>query len=153
MDHLSKIPPELLNLAGEYAVASQLCRLRHYAQLTFGNRKRVDIIVDAATGTLFRVEVKAKQDKEWLRVQAPRQGDFIILVDFQQMASEEPPGFYILNFSDWVSLVEAYREYDPQIQVDEGYCVRHPSGWEGLNLTLEWVREHHNAWAKLTGIQ
>jgi hypothetical protein len=145
------IPAELLNLAGEYAVASQLARLCHYAQLTFGNRKRTDILVDAANGTLFRVEVKAKQDREWLRVQAPRQGDFIILVDFQRKAREEPPEFYVLDFHDWVALVEAYRQRRPQIQVDELYCVRHPDGWVGLNLTVEWVRQHRSAWSKLPG--
>jgi len=143
------IPTELLNLAGEYAVASRLCRFCHYAQLTFGNRKRTDILVDAADHTLFRVEVKAKQGREWLRVQAPRQGGFIILVDFEHKLTEDPPDFYILNLKDWINLVEAYRQRHPQIQVDENYCIRHPDGWQGLNLTVEWVQQHHRAWWKL----
>ena len=145
------IPADLLSLAGEYAVASQLTRMRHYAQLTFGNRKRTDILVDAANGSLFRVEVKSKQNREWPRVQAPVDGDFVVLVDFCDKSESELPDFYILNYKDWVALVEAYRAHHPKIHVDEAYCVRHPDGWTGLNVKVEWVKEHRGKWKKMPG--
>jgi hypothetical protein len=145
------VTSELLNLAGEYAVASQLTRRGHYAQLTFGNRKRTDILVDSAGGSLFRVEVKAKQGKEWLRVHAPRAGDFVILVDFQNKARRQPPDFYILNFSDWKGLVTAYKTANPDIEIDADYCVAWPDGWKGLNLTAEWVKQYEGGWDKLPG--
>jgi hypothetical protein len=55
---------DILSLAGEYAVATEICRKGLYAQLTFGHKKRVDILVETETGFL-RVEVKAKQGRKW----------------------------------------------------------------------------------------
>ncbi len=36
---------ENVNMAGEYAVASELCRRNLYAQVTLGKQKRTDILV------------------------------------------------------------------------------------------------------------
>ena len=46
-DYLEK---ETLGLAAEFAVASELCRRGIYAQLTLGNRKRTDLLVDVEGG-------------------------------------------------------------------------------------------------------
>lgn len=54
------ISRENLSLAGEFAVASELCKRGIYAQLTLGNRKRTDLLVDNGE-TLMRVEVKANK--------------------------------------------------------------------------------------------
>jgi hypothetical protein len=145
---------ELFNIAGEYAVASQLARRGHYAQLTFGNRKRTDILVDSANESLCRIEVKAKQDREWPGVQAPRDGDFIILVDFQNKAIEQSPDFYILDFSDWKILVDTCKPLYPTMKVDpKTYCVTwcQPDNWRGLNPQVEDVKQHLEQWTKLPG--
>lgn len=44
-----KLSKELIGLAGEYAVASELCRLEVYAQLTLGSHKQTDILVETET--------------------------------------------------------------------------------------------------------
>ena len=77
-----KLPKEVLSLAGEYAVASELCRRGLYSQLTLGNHKRTDILVETEF-RMFRIQVKAKQIGEWPSVSGLyRQDDFLILVDF-----------------------------------------------------------------------
>jgi hypothetical protein len=43
---LVKLSKESVGLAGEYAVASELCRRGHYAQLTLGSHKKTDILVE-----------------------------------------------------------------------------------------------------------
>jgi hypothetical protein len=53
------ISREAIGLAGEYAVAFELCRRGFYAQLTLGNHKKTDILVETSR-RLFRVSVKAK---------------------------------------------------------------------------------------------
>jgi hypothetical protein len=61
---VKKLSTELLNLAGEYAVASELCRRGVYSQLTLGHHKRTDILVEK-DNTLARIQVKTKQTREW----------------------------------------------------------------------------------------
>lgn len=58
---------ELLGLAGEFAVASELCKRGVYAQLTLGKRKRADLWIDTGDN-LRRVEVKTKRQKTWPKV-------------------------------------------------------------------------------------
>lgn len=146
---MTTIPTELLSLAGEYAVASHLCRLGHYAQLTFGNRKRTDIMVDAPDGRLFRIEVKTKQGSEWLRVQPPNEGDLAILVDLQRKAQDDTPDFYILTRSDWKDLISEHRIRYPKMLVAEDYSVTWPDGWKGVNLKAEWVQLYRDSWGKM----
>lgn len=59
-----KISKDILGLAAEFAVASELCRRNIYAQLTLGFRKRTDILVETERG-MSRIQVKGKQGKEW----------------------------------------------------------------------------------------
>jgi hypothetical protein len=60
-----EIAKETLGLAGEFAVASELCKRGIYAQLTLGNRKSTDLLVDVEDGGMVRVQVKSKQGNEW----------------------------------------------------------------------------------------
>lgn len=63
---------ESVGLAGEYAVASELCRREHYAQLTLGHHKKTDLLVEIksnASGGIFRrVSVKSKSGNAWPKV-------------------------------------------------------------------------------------
>ena len=93
-------------LAGEYAVASELCRRGCYAQLTLGNHKKTDLLVERK-GKLFCVSVKAKKKSyTWPRVKGIEKGDILVFVDFQKKAADERPDFYILNVGNWVKLIE-----------------------------------------------
>jgi len=53
-----------LGLAGEYAVASELCRRVVYAQITLGKHKRADLLAETERA-MVRIQAKAKQGREW----------------------------------------------------------------------------------------
>jgi hypothetical protein len=55
----------ILGVAGEFAVAAELCRRNLYAQLTLGHQKRTDLLVFGQSGQMCRIEVKAKQGRDW----------------------------------------------------------------------------------------
>jgi hypothetical protein len=114
---MSRLSKELLGLAGEYAAASELCRRGMYAQLTLGHHKRTDLLVEFEFG-FVRIQVKAKQGREWPAISGIyTDDDFIILVDFSG-ADCVQPDFYILNLSDWKSLLEQEKELYPDIEID-----------------------------------
>ena len=59
----SKIPPNSVGLAGEFAVLSRLILEGYDASMTFGNTKSVDILVyDPRTQKTYQVEVKTNRE-------------------------------------------------------------------------------------------
>jgi hypothetical protein len=58
-----KLLKELVGLAGEHLAAGELLRRGVYAQITYGDRKKVDLLIDGSRA-LARVEVKTKQGRE-----------------------------------------------------------------------------------------
>jgi len=103
---VTKIPKEVLGLAGEFAVASELCRRGVYAQLTLGNRKRTDLLVESDT-SMLRIQVKSKQGTQWPAVKGITGADiYLVFVDFKSKDPLERPDFYILSTVDWISFVQ-----------------------------------------------
>ena len=101
-----KIPKDLVALAAEFAVASELCKRNIYAQLTLGLRKRTDILVEVETGML-RIQVKGKQGREWPGCKGIcGEGIALVFVDFEKKNVGVRPDFYILTVEDWESLLE-----------------------------------------------
>lgn len=144
-----KLSRELLGLAGEYAVASELCRRKLYAQLTMGNHKQTDILVETET-VMTRIQVKAKQSTEWPAISGLyRAEDFLILVDFAGKSSAERPDFYVLNLDDWKALIIEEQGYKPHINVDVKNRISYPDGWRGLNLKTARVMQFKEGWTKL----
>ena len=93
-----KIEKSILGVAGEFAVAAELCRRNIYAQLTLGHQKRIDLLALLHDGNMLRIEVKAKQGREWPNCKGIY-GDntFIIFVDYREKAATERPDFYVLT--------------------------------------------------------
>ena len=120
------ISRNLLGLAAEFAVASELCRRNLYAQLTLGNQKRTDLLLMSHDGQFHRVDVKAKQGPTWPNCRGVY-GDnvFLVFVDYAKSSPSERPDFYILSSSDWRALVEkkvaAIKDKNPhkRITIDE----------------------------------
>ena len=145
MNRLSK---ELLGLAGEYAVASELCRREMYAQLTLGHHKRTDLFVEFELG-FVRIQVKAKQGREWPAISGIyTDDDFLVLVDFAG-GDLVQPDFYILNFYDWKSLLKKEKRRYPDIEIDDKFRIRYPDGWKGLNIRPSAVIHCKNCWNKI----
>src|SRR5205809_55892 len=62
----SKIGPNSVSLAGEFAVLSQLTLRGYDANMTLGNTKGVDILVShPRTLKMFQLEVKTNFKSEW----------------------------------------------------------------------------------------
>ena len=96
-----------LGLAGEFAVASELCRRDVYAQPTFGNQKRLDLLALVSSSRHIRIEVKAKQKGEWPSCKGiSGENVFLVFVDFAGKSDTERPDFYVLSSNDWRQVVE-----------------------------------------------
>lgn len=144
-----KLSKEFLGLAGEYAVASELCRRGVYAQITLGHHKQTDILVETEHRVL-RLSVKAKQVNEWPSVSGLyRPDDFLVLVDFKGKAVTDRPDFYVLGLEDWLQMVAEEREREPRIKVDDRNRITWPDGWTGMNLRVNRVLHAKEQWHKI----
>lgn len=150
-----KISKEVLGLAGEYAVGSELCKRGLYSQLTLGNHKRTDILVETDNHVL-RISVKAKQSYEWPAVNGPvRSDDFIVFVDFAGKSVGDRPDFYIMNLDDWKRFLEdefARHEAKGRILKNEDGIVVAPDGFKGLSIRVKQIVVHKEKWEKITSI-
>ena len=101
------ISKECIGLAAEFAVASELCKRGIYAQLTFGNKKRTDLLVMTDHEIFTRIEVKAKQGATWPNCKGIYGNNvFLVLVDFANKNEDERPDFYVMNSEDWLSFIK-----------------------------------------------
>ena len=145
-----KLTRECLGLAGEYAVASELCRRHMYAQLTLGNHKETDILLETER-RMLRIQVKAKQSREWPSISGlHRSDDFLVLVDFEGKGDTDRPDFYVLGLEGWKALVHAEQQRQPSIAVDDQWRVTWPDGWKGLNVMPGNVNAAKEQWGRIS---
>ncbi|MHB1744985.1 MAG: hypothetical protein ACYCPO_09225 [Acidobacteriaceae bacterium] len=150
-----EIPKETLGLAGEYAVASELCKRGIYAQLTLGNRKSVDLLLDVADvadGGMLRVQVKSKQGNEWpaCRAFAREKAEVLVLVDFHMKADGQRPDFFILNGDDWKNVIEKTGFIPKGWGTMRDGIFEYTDGFKGLNVDREMVQEYAEQWDKIS---
>jgi len=157
------ISRDCIGLAAEFAVASELCRRDIYAQLTFGNKKRTDILVMTELNRFARIEVKAKQGSTWPNCKGIFGDDvFLILVDFANRRETERPDFYILTSNDWLRVIkkeiQKIKEKNPskRIEIDsENVPVfldevnKYGKPYRGMGIKPNAVQEYKEAWDKI----
>jgi hypothetical protein len=155
---------EILGLAGEFAVASELCRRGIYAQLTLGHRKRTDLLVYAEDGELLRIEVKAKRGRVWPNCKGvPSDRVALVFVDFAERDATERPDFYVLTAGDWRRLLRRKarraRARGKRVVLGKGNLLAWPdqatkSGkpYVGVSVTPRDITEHREAWDKIVGM-
>jgi len=152
---------QMVGLAAELAVASELCRRDIYAQLTFGHQKRTDLLIYREDGELLRIEVKGKQGKDWPNCKGIYGSNVIlVLVDFAGKSELERPDFYILTVEDWVDFVEEEiekaRGKGKRVEIDE----RNVPVWldevnaqgrpyRGIGVRPEKIQHHREKWDKI----
>lgn len=136
-------------MAGEYAVASEICRRNFYAQITLGRLKRTDILVyNPDTGKELRIEVKAKQGREWPGVKGINDNQsLLIFVDFENKKSTERPDFYILDANDWHNLIKKLKP-KPKELID-GYIPKWKDGYVGTGVRPNQINQHKERWDKV----
>ena len=148
---------ETIGLAGEYAVASELCRRGVYCQLTLGNRKKTDLIVET-DNRLFRVSVKSKQKYGWPRVKGIWQkDDIIVFVDYKGKEPTDRPDFYVLDVPAWKKVLKCKLEKlnDSSAKIDDENTMYWPgeegekNAWTGCQVTVADVRAFKDAWPNL----
>ena len=153
----TKVDKSLVGIAGEYAVASELCRRGVYAQLTLGNRKKVDLLLDGEK-EIARVEVKTKQGREWPGVKgiAPEDGPrFLVLVDLQGKRPDERPEFYVISQSEWLPFLEQKlkdRLKNKTVRIDDHSVPHNSDGFVGVGIKADEVAQFKNEWDKIVRI-
>lgn len=125
----------------------------YYAQLTFGNQKRVDILVLNAENTkMIKIEVKSKQKTDFPFCKGIK-GDnsFLVFADFEGKELSGHPDFYVLNEKNWVDLVkERILEFPyKEIKMDEENCPvwTHKSTGSphsGMRITPKHIRAYQS---------
>jgi len=146
------IKRENLNMAGEYAVASEICRRNYFAQITLGRWKRTDILVyNPQTDKELRIEVKAKQGREWPGQKGiVSERALLVFVDFQKKGDTERPHFYILDSEDWKQFIDENVRRDPKLAyIDENYCPTWKDGYVGTGVRPDQIVTHKEKWEKL----
>ncbi len=142
---------ETVGLAGEYAVASELCKRGMYTQLTLGNKKRTDLLVEVGDN-FIKVEVKSKQEGTWPAVKGiSRENYLLVFVDFQDKKPEERPDFYILSVADWKKLVIIKSKKDPTMVIDKDSVPTWPGiSWKGIGVKPENISKFKEKWDKFS---
>ena len=155
MPNQEPLEKETLGLAGEYAVASELCRRGAYCQLTLGNRKKTDLIVDPKDKPLFRISVKAKQKRNWPSVKGIWQkDDLLVFVDYKDKSLSEPPDFYVVNVAGWKKVVGRVlkRLNDDRAKVDSENTIYWPgeegekNSFTGCTIKVNDIADFKDAW-------
>ena len=122
---------QMVGLAAEFAVASELCRRDIYAQLTLGHQKRTDLLIFSEDDELLRIEVKGKQGKDWPNCKGIYGNNVVlVLVDFAKKSELERPDFYVLTVEDWLDFVEG--------EIAEARAKGHRVELDGRNVPV-WV--------------
>jgi hypothetical protein len=162
------IDKSILGVAGELAVASELCRRNVYAQPTFGHQKSMDLLAfvgsSSSSSRLLRIEVKAKQGPEWPNCKGISGEDvFLVFVDFAGKSDTDRPDFYVLTSDEWRELVKAQLERCKQTNPDTKAFVTDDnqliwpdqvgdSGkcYKGCGVKPQGIQIHKDAWHKIT---
>ncbi len=146
---MGRVDRALLGLAGEYAVASELCRRGFHAQITFGRWKNTDVVaVNVGNGRAVLIEVKAKQGSEWPRVVGVRGFNRVqILVDYENKDLLERPDFYILDEGFWRRYVEKIgSKLKAVVEAGDRIIPVWPGGWRGTSIKPGDVKEYRERW-------
>jgi len=152
---------EMVGLAAEFAVASELCRRDIYAQLTLGHLKRTDLLILSEEDELLRIEVKGKQGRDWPNCKGIYGHNvMLVLVDFAGKSEPERPDFYILTVEDWVEFVKGEvdkaRAKGSHIVIDERNVPiwveqKNAQGrsYKGIGVRPESIQHHKEKWEKI----
>jgi hypothetical protein len=151
---ISQLSKETLGLAGEYAVASELCKRGIYAQLTLGNRKRTDLLVETDE-SMLRVQVKSKQKREWPGMKGITGNDIVlVLVDFEKKSVDSRPDFYVLTSADWSQVIDA-RCIQPghvkkgEVTISDCNVPTWSDGYVGVGIKSADVHAYKEKWDKI----
>ena len=153
-----KTSPQMVGLAAEFAVASELARRNIYAQPTFGALKRTDLLAFGGSERPIRIEAKGKQGHTWPCCKGiGDRNSILVFVDFTGKAETDRADFYVLTASDWRSLVKRRIRRLPEkgIEIDADGCpvwttqVKNGKPYRGMGVSVSDVATFKESWQKL----
>lgn len=137
-----EISNEYLGDSAEYFIASELLLRGFVAQPTFGNKKKMDLIVryvqdEAEKFKIIEVKSTLKKRKYAMIKGIPINSTYkIIFVDYFDKVISEKPDIYILNHIDWYELMKKLIEEEVE------KCKI--STRERKTERFKWIQEHKN---------
>ena len=156
---MTKIPQDLLNLAGEYRVCSELNKRGIFATVTYGNRKSVDVYaISDRQQRALKIEVKTNQTLK---------GDFVTNITRKGLAEDpDAPDFWVLvhirpredgKFTERFYVLSHKEICKAQAVVNLKYTEkyfknhgRQPDLSKGVdNVTIEDVKQYEDQWSKI----
>lgn len=149
---------EMVGIAAEFAVASELARRDVYAQPTFGHLKRTDLLATAKDGRPIKIEAKGKQGKSWPNCKGIADSrSILVLVDFCGKHETERPDYYVLTAKDWRAFVEdeILKRPHKKIAIDPDNVpewttqVKKGKPYRGMGVDSKQVSRHKEAWHKV----
>ena len=154
---MERIPLDLLSLAGEYRVCSELIKRGVFVTMTYGNRKAVDVYaIGDRQKRATKIEVKTSQEGRFVTNIArkclasdPQAPDFWVLVQTQHREDDTfNERFFILTHQEICKAQE-----DRNKPFAEKYLARHgkpPDPLKGVdNVTMEDVKLYENKWSTI----
>jgi hypothetical protein len=167
---MAKIPPYLLNLAGEYRVCSELNKRGVFATVTYGTRKGADVYaIDDRKKQVLKIEVKTSQKNNFVTSLSQKCRDDDPNTDGfwdRRAKDDESPDFWVLfqikvgkddSFEERFFVLEHEELCKVQAVRNQAYAVnylaRHgkqPNFSKGVdNVDVKDVEQHLNAWKKI----
>lgn len=155
-----------LNMAGEFAVASELNRRNVLASVTYGASKSADVFAMNRDMTkVVRIEVKTTDKRKWPigeKATRPNQPSnlFWVFVQLPSPLDEAPrdeahrgthtPRYFVLTARE---VYKVHRQLDAEYRA--GYRKRHRREFEALgvpNVTFDTVLAFEGKWNKITAV-
>jgi hypothetical protein len=156
---VTKIPTDLLSLAGEYRVCSELNKRGVFATVTYGNRKSVDLYaINGRQQRALKIAVKTNQTQK---------GDFVTGITQKGLADDpDAPDFCVLfhirpdqdgKFTERFFVLTHEEICQAQAAVNRGYAKKYlkrhgkqPDLSKGVdNVTVADVEPHEDQWFKI----
>lgn len=139
-----------LNLTGEYAVASELCRRKVFTTITYGNAKKADLyVINHTSGRMARIEVKTSEISRWVVGQniQPADNYFWVLVSTKLVDDNIANRYYILSSQEIVNISgQIGAAYSNRYSKKHGVPYNKP----GVpNIKQELIHDHENEWSKI----
>jgi hypothetical protein len=150
-----KIETDMLGLAGEYRVCSELIKRGLLAMLTYGNRKSADVyVIPHRRRAALRIEVKTSQNGRFVTRINQKKGlnrkndvpDFWVLFHCKCKGDNKyEEDFFILPHKTICNIQKRVnRDYARRYRKKHG---RQPNEEKGVdNVQIKHVKEYRNGW-------
>jgi len=128
--------------SAEYFMASELLLRGILAQPTFGNKKKMDLIIryvldDLEKFKIIEVKSKRKTGKFSMIKGIPLKKTYmIVFLDYYGKQLSEKPDIYILNHEDWHDLIKRL------IEEEINKCKT--SNRKRTSYSFKWIQDHEN---------